>query len=109
MATAETTCQATATLATQGVEVEQWASDKELQTAAQKSTGILFSSKTRELNTHPSSPFNNITLPNEKHLNILRVTFDPTLTFCTNVDSIVKKAKSGLANLKAMTGTTRVQ
>ena len=63
--TAETTCGATATLTTQAAEVTQWASDRELQISAQKSTVTLFSSQTRELNTHPSIPFNNTTLPHE--------------------------------------------
>ena len=105
-ATAETTSGATATLAARAAEVEQWASARALQISAQKSTVTLFSSQTRELNTHPSIPFNNSTLPSEKNPKILGLTFDPTLTFCAHVDNIVERAKQGLTIMKALTGST---
>ena len=102
-ATAETTSGATATLAAQAAEVEQWASARALQVSAQKSTVTLFSSQTRELNTHPTIPFNNSNLPLEKHPKILGVTFDPTLTFCAHVDSVVSRANQRISILKALT------
>ena len=104
-ATAETTSGATATLAARAAEVEQWASARSLQISAQKSTVTLFSSQTRELNTHPTVPFNNSTLPLEKNPKILGVTFDPTLTFCAHVDNIVDRAKQRLSIMKALAGT----
>ena len=105
-ATAESTPDATATLAAHADEVEQWASERELQISAQKSTVTLFTSQTREVNNHPAIPFNNATLPLNKNPKILGVTFDPTLTFCTHVDNTVKKAKQRLSIMKALAGTT---
>ena len=48
----------------------------------------------------------NTSLLDEKHPKVLGVTFDPTLTFSTHVDNFVKKSKSRLAILKALTGST---
>ena len=76
------TAEAVATLAAPATNVAQWAADWALQLSAQKSTVTLFSSQARELNTRPIIPFNNSTLPHEKHPKILGVTLDPTLTFC---------------------------
>ena len=102
-ATAEATSEATATLAARAAEVEQWASARALQVSTQKSTVTLFSTYTRELNTHPTIPFNNSSLPLEKHPKVLGVTFDPTLSFRAHVDSIVNRAKQRIPILKAMT------
>ena len=102
-ATAEATSEATATLAARAAEVEQWASDRALQISTQKSTVTLFSTYTHELNTHPTIPFNNSSLPLEKRPKILGVTFDPTLSFRAHADSIVKRAKQRIPILKAMT------
>ena len=105
-ATAETTSGAAATLAARAAEVEQWSSARALQISAQKSTVTLFSSQTRELRTPPSIPFNNSTLPPEKNPKILGVTFDPTLTFSTHVENVVRRAKERLSIMKALAGTT---
>ena len=89
LATAVITSGATATLAAQAAVVEQWASDRQLQLSAQKSTLTLFSSQTRELNSHPAIPFNNPNLPLEKNPKVLGMTFDPTLTFCAHVGAAI--------------------
>ena len=62
-ATAGTASEATATLAAQAAEVELWASERQLKLSAQKSTVTLYSSQTRELNTHRTIPINTSNLP----------------------------------------------
>ena len=104
--TAKSTEEASTSLAAHAADVTRWAADRALQVSAQKSTITLFSSQTRELNTHPIVHINNIPLPLERNPTILGVTFDPTLTFCAHVDKIAKRAQKRLSLLKALTGTT---
>ena len=54
----------------------------------------------------PIIPFNNSTLPHEKHPKILGVTLDPTLTFCAHVEKVAERAKQRLSILKGLAGTT---
>ena len=87
-------------------EVEMWAANKELQISSTKSTVTLFTSDNSQSNIHPRVPLGEDFLPLEKYPKILGVTFDPHFHFHKHVEEIVKRAKSRLNILKALTGTT---
>ena len=105
-ATASTIDASTAVMADHVRDVEQWATNRELQISSTKSTVTLFTSDNSQGNVHPHVPLGGGSLPLEKYPKILGVTFDPHFHFHKHVEAIEKRAKSRLSILKALTGTT---
>ena len=99
------TAGAEAALAAHAAYLTQWAAVRALQVSTFKSIVTLFSSQTREFNTQLAIPLNNTNLPMEKRPKILRVTFNPTLTFCTHMDKIDRRAWQRLSIMKAFAGS----
>ena len=97
---------ASAVLTTQATRFHQWAEEQGLKLAAPKSTVTLFTSQRSEVHDHPEFRLINNILPLELNPRILRITFDPLLTFNAHIDNLCTRAVPRIGVLKLLSGST---
>jgi hypothetical protein len=84
----------------------QWASEKNLVIAPEKSCVVLFTPDRRQTQTHPQVLLNNTLIPLNKNPKILGVTFDTFLNFSYHIREIAVRLANRLQILKALAGTS---